>query len=266
MLVNGAPWPVLDVAARKVPLPHRERLERDAAAPCAQHAPAARSDCDRPGTASVDRPCCRRSDWHLAERIEVVVDFSLYPIGSQVVLENRRADGPRVASCVSTSFAPRGTTASSPSGSPNSSRCSDRRPSHAHVRVRWNADAGGPPGVRWVSTAKSFDPLRVDADPRLDDVEVWRFVNRGFMGRTMLHPVHTHLAPFQVLRRNGSAPLRQEARMEGHRADRRRRRGRRHHALERLPGPLSAPLPQPRARGPQHDGSRRRGLTRTTQQ
>jgi len=26
----------------------------------------------------------------------------------------------------------------------------------------------------------------------------------------MLHPVHTRLAPFQVLRRNGRAPLRQE--------------------------------------------------------
>jgi FtsP/CotA-like multicopper oxidase with cupredoxin domain len=26
----------------------------------------------------------------------------------------------------------------------------------------------------------------------------------------MLHPVHTHLAPFQILRRNGRTPLRQE--------------------------------------------------------
>ena len=58
--------------------------------------------------------------------------------------------------------------------------------------------------------ASAFDPLRVDANPRLDDVEIWRFVNRPFVGRTMLHPVHTHLAPFQVLSRNGRAPLRQE--------------------------------------------------------
>jgi spore coat protein A len=70
---------------------------------------------------------------------------------------------------------------------------------------------GVPPGVRWVINGEAFDPLRVDVTPRLGDVEVWRFVNRGFMGQTMLHPVHTHLAPFQIRRRNGGAPLRQEA-------------------------------------------------------
>ena len=69
---------------------------------------------------------------------------------------------------------------------------------------------GVPLGVRWVINGQSFDPLRADADPRLGAIEVWRFVNRGFLGQTMLHPVHTHLARFQVLRRNGRAPLRQE--------------------------------------------------------
>ena len=57
---------------------------------------------------------------------------------------------------------------------------------------------------------ESFDPDRPDADPRLGDIEVWRFVNRGFMGRTMLHPVHTHLAPFQILRRNDRSPRLEE--------------------------------------------------------
>ncbi len=42
------------------------------------------------------------------------------------------------------------------------------------------------------------------------DVEVWRFVNRGMFRRTTL-PVHTHLAPFQVFRRNRRAPLPQES-------------------------------------------------------
>jgi spore coat protein A len=68
-----------------------------------------------------------------------------------------------------------------------------------------------PPGVQWLINGKRFDPSRVDADPRLGEVEVWRFVNRSFLGIfTMLHPVHTHLAPFQILRRNGRAPLRHE--------------------------------------------------------
>jgi spore coat protein A len=70
---------------------------------------------------------------------------------------------------------------------------------------------GVPPGVHWVINGEAFGPLRVDANPRLGNTEVWRFTNRGFMGQTMLHPVHTHLAPFQILRRNGRAPLREEA-------------------------------------------------------
>jgi spore coat protein A len=70
---------------------------------------------------------------------------------------------------------------------------------------------GLPPGVRWVINGESFDPGRVDADPSLGDVEVWRFENRGFLGFTMLHPVHTHLAPFQILSRNGGPPLSWEA-------------------------------------------------------
>jgi spore coat protein A len=64
--------------------------------------------------------------------------------------------------------------------------------------------------VHWVINGKPFDPARVDADPRYGDVEVWRFVNRASLGRTMLHPVHTHVAAFQVLSRNGHAPLRRE--------------------------------------------------------
>jgi spore coat protein A len=67
-----------------------------------------------------------------------------------------------------------------------------------------------PPGVRWVINGEPFDQHRVDAAPGLGDVEVWRFVNRAFAQHTMVHPVHTHLAPFQALTRNGRAPLRQE--------------------------------------------------------
>jgi FtsP/CotA-like multicopper oxidase with cupredoxin domain len=51
------------------------------------------------------------------------------------------------------------------------------------------------------------DPERVDAAPTFGDIEIWRFVNRSFLGQTMLHPVHTHLVPFQILRRNDGPPL-----------------------------------------------------------
>jgi FtsP/CotA-like multicopper oxidase with cupredoxin domain len=69
---------------------------------------------------------------------------------------------------------------------------------------------GLPPGVRWVINGEAFDPGRVDADPRLGDIEIWRFVSRGFLGRAMLHPVHTHLVAFQILTRNGQPPRAEE--------------------------------------------------------
>jgi FtsP/CotA-like multicopper oxidase with cupredoxin domain len=148
----------------------------------------------------------------MAERVEVVIDFARCPLGSQVVLENRRADGPLrrimrfdvVRATRDDSIVP-GRLADIEVLHPSQAVCTRT------FVFSGRPTLGVPPGVRWVINGEAFDPLRVDATPRLDDVEVWRFVNRPFMGRTMLHPVHIHLAPFQILRRNGRAPLRQEA-------------------------------------------------------
>src|SRR5262249_16792138 len=45
-----------------------------------------------------------------------------------------------------------------------------------------------------------FDPDRVDARPRLGTTEVWR------LQTDLHHPVHLHLAQFQVLGRSGGRP------------------------------------------------------------
>jgi spore coat protein A, manganese oxidase len=147
----------------------------------------------------------------MAERVEVVVDFSVYPLGTKVVLENRREE----ASLRSVMRFDVVRTARDDSRVPE--RLGDIEPLDRLQAVRTRTfEFGGkltfgvPPGVHWVINGEPFDPLRVDASPQLDDVEVWRFVNRPFLGRTMVHPVHTHLAPFQVLSRNGRPRLRQE--------------------------------------------------------
>jgi FtsP/CotA-like multicopper oxidase with cupredoxin domain len=64
------------------------------------------------------------------------------------------------------------------------------------------------PPVNWVINGHKFNPDRVEATPRLGEVEIWRFINHhAFFGHLgMLHPVHVHLSPFQVLRRNGHPP------------------------------------------------------------
>lgn len=38
---------------------------------------------------------------------------------------------------------------------------------------------GFPPKVRWLINGKEFDPDRVDADPKLGEIEIWRFLRRA---------------------------------------------------------------------------------------
>jgi spore coat protein A len=210
MLVNGAPWPVLEVAARK----YRFRILNASNATAMRlalstHHPLIQIGSDQGLLAKpVALPTIALA---MAERVEIVVDFSVYPVGTRVMLENRRGEGP-LRSVMRFDVV---RTARDDSRVPD--RLSEIEPLDRSQAARTRtflfggkATLGVPPGVRWVINDEPFDPLRVDADPQLEDIEIWRFVNRGFLGQTMLHPVHTHLAPFQILSRNGRAPLRQE--------------------------------------------------------
>jgi FtsP/CotA-like multicopper oxidase with cupredoxin domain len=207
MLVNGAPWPALDVARRKyrfrilngsnaTPL----RLALSTGQPMAQIAT---------DGGLLPRPVSLTNiDITMGARVEVVVDFSHCPVGSHVTLQNLRARGP--LSRVMRFDVVR--TERDDSSVPDVlAEFEPLKPSLA-TRMRTFVFGGEPrwcipPGVQWVINGKRFDPSRVEADPKLGEVEVWRFVNRSFLGIfTMLHPVHTHLAPFQILRRNGRAP------------------------------------------------------------
>jgi spore coat protein A len=56
-------------------------------------------------------------------------------------------------------------------------------------------------GTGWLINGKPFDPGRTDARPKLGDTEVWRLTS------DVTHPVHLHLAHFQVLSVNGKRPV-----------------------------------------------------------
>ena len=210
MLVNGAPWPVLDVAARK----YRFRVVNASNAmpvrlALSTHQPLLQIATDQ---GLLPSPVTLSSiGLAMGERTEVVIDFSVYPIGTRVILVNQRGDG---ALCRIMRFE---VVRAERDDSRVPERLADFEPLHPLQarRMRTFVFSGRPtvsvpPGVHWVINNEQFDPSRVDADPQLGDMEVWRFVNRSFLGRTMLHPVHTHLAPFQILRRNGGPPQRQE--------------------------------------------------------
>jgi spore coat protein A, manganese oxidase len=208
MLVNGAPWPVLEVARRK----YRFRILNGSNATPFRLALSTGQPMMQIATDGglLPRPVAlTKIDITMAERVEVVVDFSHYPVGSRVILQNQRARGPLsrvmrfdvVRAERDDSSVPEVLADFEPLQIWHATRM---RTFVFGGEPRW----GIPPGVKWVINGKPFDPARVDADPKLGDVEVWRFVNRSFLGIfTMLHPVHTHLAPFQIIRRNGRAPL-----------------------------------------------------------
>ena len=59
----------------------------------------------------------------------------------------------------------------------------------------------------WTINGRPFDPNRVDATPRLGDVEIWRLVNHKLFGiHGMPHPIHVHLVSSQLPARNGAKP------------------------------------------------------------
>lgn len=72
--------------------------------------------------------------------------------------------------------------------------------------MQMGAGMMGGGGAPWVINGASFDAQRIDARPRLDTVEVWRFTNPSMM----THPMHIHDIMFQVLDRNGQPPAPQE--------------------------------------------------------
>jgi MGT family glycosyltransferase len=210
MLVNGAPWPVLEVAARK----YRFRIVNASNAMPVRLALGTKQPLVQIATDHGLLPSAvtlTTLALSMGERTEVVIDFSVYPIGTGIVLENDRGEGGLRRIMRFDVVRAERDDSRVPERLADVESLSPLQATRTRTFVFGGQPTiGVPPGVRWVINNDAFDPNRVDAAPRLGDVEVWRFLNRRFFGRTMLHPVHTHLAPFQILRRNGGPPLRHE--------------------------------------------------------
>ena len=200
VLVNGAAWPVLDVDAaryrfRILNASNARRYELRLSPPPPQGPDFVQVGSDGGLLAApVGLPSVRIAP---AERFDVVVDFSRYPVGTEVDLRNSLGDG-GTAQVLRFRVARRAR---------DDSRVPERL-SEVEVldpaavrRVReFRFSRGGPGQPHWVLNGRPYDPARVDADPVLGQVERWRF-------RTDVHhPVHVHLDPFQVVRRGGHGP------------------------------------------------------------
>jgi spore coat protein A, manganese oxidase len=200
ILVNGAPWPVLDTDPARYRLrllnasnARRYRLQLDPQPSGGSALVQIASD-----SGLLTRPVSHDFvDLAPAERVEVVVDFSRYHHGTQVRLVNRL--GTETTAEVMR-FDVVGADRSDDSIIP-ATLCNVQprlNPQHA-VATRTFLFRQGRNGV-WTINDRPYQPGRPLARPKLGTTEIWRFITE------FRHPVHVHLNPMRVLSRNNRAP------------------------------------------------------------
>jgi spore coat protein A len=144
-----------------------------------------------------------------AERFDVIVDFSEYPVGTKVILKNLLGEG-STADVMRFDVVRKEKDESSIPPSLSELEGVDT----AGAIKRSFQFERNVPGGPWVINGKPFDPQRMDARPRLGSTEVWT-LDMGFDGLAHLdgvaHPVHLHLVRFRVLDRNGKKPFPEDA-------------------------------------------------------
>ncbi|MFI0741062.1 multicopper oxidase family protein [Streptomyces sp. NPDC021100] len=207
-LVNGAPWPVLEVSATR----HRFRLLNASNARRYQLTPEADQG-PRAGFLQVGsggglllapRPL-RSVTLAPGERADVVADFGGHPLGTRVTLRNTAArGGMRDVMRFDVLRGGRDDSRAPPRLATSYEHLAPRAdlPVRTFDFRRTNAGEGRP---LWTVNGRPFDPRADLAAPRLGTVERWRFSS------DFHHPVHVHLAQFQVAARGGRPPAAPDA-------------------------------------------------------
>jgi spore coat protein A len=208
IMVNGVPWPVHDVAAAKYRLrllngsnARRYQLELD---PPPLSGPSFTRVGADVGLLTKPVPA-EEITLAPAERVEVIVDFAAYPVGTKVTVRNALGSGSTAEvmrfvvarkesddSAIPAVLAP-----AEPLVRDDAVNVRD-----FHFSMRRHDGRGGHPAPEhdWTINGSPYDPAVDLATPRLGDVEIWRFMTN------VHHPVHVHLAHLQVLSRNGGQP------------------------------------------------------------
>ncbi|MEN3536399.1 multicopper oxidase domain-containing protein [Microbispora sp. ZYX-F-249] len=200
ILVNGAPWPFLEVDAVR----YRLRLLN---ASNARRLRLRLTPGGRFVQVGSDQGLLTAPLTHDAiaispgERFDVIVDFSGHPVGTEVTMVNTLGAG--AARDVMRFRVRRG--AADDSAIPK--RLSRAEPVAAAVATRvFDFRRTGQGGAgSWTINGRRFRPGRPLATPRLNTSEIWRFTG------DFHHPVHVHLARFRVLARNGRPPAATDA-------------------------------------------------------
>jgi spore coat protein A, manganese oxidase len=131
------------------------------------------------------------------ERVDLIIDFTDYSVGSQIILRNNAGSG-RLGSVMRFDVA---RSEIDESTIPSILRPFEKLQQSSATVTRSFTLSKNATGL-WVINGQPFDSRRVGASPRLEDVEIWRFINQS----GMTHPIHIHDVMFQVLSVNGRPP------------------------------------------------------------
>ncbi len=196
IMVNGAPWPKLEVSNtcyrfRILNASNARRYEL-ALEPAAGSGHAFIQIGSDGGL--LEAPQNRRTIRIApAERVDLIVDFSRYAVGSTVILTNREGSG-SAASVMQFQV-----TRSEKDPCTVPAKLSE--PPLLDVRaatVTRDFDFRYQRSSRvWTINGREFDPARIDAYPKLGSTEIWR------LRSDFNHPVHLHLVQFRVLSHGG---------------------------------------------------------------
>jgi spore coat protein A len=196
MLVNGAPWPRLQVANTRYRLrilnaSNARNLELTLE-PEPKEGPVLLQIGSDGGL--LERAVAHRTlPVAPAERFDIIVDFSQYEIGDRITLKNKQV-GDSAADIMRFEVVRQEKDDRS---IPEKLSDFDRLDPHDAVATRLFDFSYGGMGQVWTINGKPFDPERMDARPKLGSTEVWK------LRSDVRHPLHLHLAHFQVLSHAG---------------------------------------------------------------
>ncbi len=205
ILVNGAPWPFLEVTNTRYRFrilnasnARRYRLALDS--PPSQGAAFIQIGSD---AGLLAQPVNHQEiEIAQAERFDVIIDFSAYPVGTQVTLVNQFGTGTtgQVMRFHIERQARDDSAVPARLAEVEQLTRSAASVTRQFIFARAASNNSDHPGAIWSINGQPFDPQRDDAQPQLGATEIWRVTTNKH------HPVHLHLAHFQVLSRGGKGP------------------------------------------------------------
>ncbi|WP_369229208.1 multicopper oxidase family protein [Streptomyces sp. R21] len=138
------------------------------------------------------------------ERADTIIDFSRYPLGTQLVLENTLLSGGPADQLGQVLRFDIVRTAPDHNHIPPVLRTLPPLPHPTTERtITLSMDETATPTPRPTSNGRTYDPNRIDTHIHHGASEIWTLTNTN---NTPPHNLHLHLVQFRILERNGQPP------------------------------------------------------------